>query len=437
MEVFIVINYTSDCNEMKRESVKYAQYLTKNCSKPTQGFFMDMIYGLAASKDIKISNIARTLKEKDNGNAKLDNTIERLCLHLQEPIKNFKNIEEQYKKYVQSMLPEYPQVIFDNTDIVKIYGKKFEDLDIVVDASDPKKEKKPGYPVVNAVVVSKNKKQPVPIYSNIVSTKSADFKSMNTCTYEAIDKVSKIVDRKFLGIFDRGYDDKKLFRYLDEKGIDFIIRLKGNRNMLFKGKSKNVLEQAKNRKGKIVFNATFQNERKNLTISYTRANLTDGKHEEYRLVFVYGLKEDEPMMLITNKEVKNAHDARAIVRAYLNRWKIEEVHRAEKQEYHYEDMRVRSLKSLNNLNTIFMMFLGLLAKLADTIDTRLLTIKIIEHSQSLREDLVVMLGMIARGIKEMLSYAHTGIKKYKKRSSKKSCDDKSEWDMSEQLTLIF
>lgn len=426
-------NYTSDCYEMKRESVKYAKFLTKKCNKPTQGFFIDMIYGIAASKDIKMSNIARALKEKETRTAKLDNTIERLCLHLDTTINNMEGIENQYKEYVKSMIPEYPKVVFDNTDIVKVYGRKFEDLDEVIDASDPKKTVKPGYPVVNAVVLSKNQKQPIPIYSKIVSTKSDAFESMNTYTYESIKKAYETVGGKFLGIFDRGYDDKKTFRYLDKKGIDFIIRLKGNRNFLFKGKSKNVLKQAQSRKGKIVFNATFQKERKELTISYTKANLTDGEHEEYTLVFVYGFSEKEPMLLITNKDIKNAHDARVIVRAYLDRWRIEEVHRAEKEEYNYEDMRVRSLQSLNNLNTIFMMFLGLLAKFADTINTRLLSIKIVERSQSLKENLVVLLGMMAKGIKDILSYAHTGIQKYKSRLYRNELEE----DFTEQLSLDF
>ena len=69
-----MINYTADCYEMKRESVKFAENLTKNCSKPTRGFVLDMIYGIAASKDIKITSISRKLKETDHG-TKLENTL--------------------------------------------------------------------------------------------------------------------------------------------------------------------------------------------------------------------------------------------------------------------------------------------------------------------------------------------------------------------------
>ena len=160
--------------------------------------------------------------------------------------------------------------------------------------------------MVNAVVLGKNKKQPIPIYSKIVSTKDPKFKSMNTYTIESIDKAYEAVG-KFIGVFDRGYDDKKIFRYMDKLGLEFVIRLKTNRNFLFKGKEKNILKQANSRKGKILFTAKFQGEEKQLTISYTRVEMVDGAHEEYTCVFVYGLGE-EPMMLLTNKQVKSAHD---------------------------------------------------------------------------------------------------------------------------------
>ena len=143
-----MINYTSDCYEMKRKCVKFAENLTKGCSKPTRGFVMDMIYGISASKDIKITSISRKLKESEQG-TKLENTIERLCRHLDSELGYEENIKQQYKKFVSSMIEDYPIAIFDNTDITKTYGKEFEDLDEVIDGSSPKKEIEPGYPVVN------------------------------------------------------------------------------------------------------------------------------------------------------------------------------------------------------------------------------------------------------------------------------------------------
>lgn len=401
--------FTLNTYEMKREIVNFSNYLSKDCHLKTEkDFLRDMLYGISTSNNLKISEISRKLHEK----IKLDNTIERLSIHLANGIDGKTSMEQNYFKFVRGMIPENPIVDFDNSDIAKPYSKKLEYLDIVIDASDPRKEKKPGYSVINAVVLGKNKKQPIPIYSKIVSTKDPEFKSMNIYTIQSIDKAYEAIG-KFTGLFDRGYDDKKVFRYMDKLKLEFVIRLKGNRKFLFKGVSKNVLEQAKKRKGKILFTAKFQGEEKHLTISYTRVQMTDGKHEEYTSVFVYGLGE-EPMMLITNKTINNAHDARVIVRMYLDRWKIEEVHRAEKEVYNYEDMRIRTLKGMNNLNFIFMMLLGLIAKLIEEMDNKLLSIKIMERSKSLREDLIVFIGMFARGIKEILSYAYTGVSSFKK-----------------------
>ena len=49
---------------------------------------------------------------------------------------------------------------------------------------------------------------------------------------------------------------------------------------------------------------------------------------------------------------------------------------------------------------------------ADNIDKKLLTIKIIEASKSLKNKSIVWLSQIARGIKEILKYAHTGVKEW-------------------------
>jgi len=75
-------------------------------------------------------------------------------------------------------------------------------------------------------------------------------------------------------------------------------------------------------------------------------------------------------------------------------------------------MRVRILKSMNNLNMMLTIHLGHIAILADNMDNRLLSIKIIYASKSLKQDAIVWLSQFARGIKEMLKYAYEGIKKW-------------------------
>ncbi len=128
--------FTLNSNEMKREIVNFSDYLTKNCQiKAEKDFIRDMLYGISASNTLMLSDISRKLNES----IKLDNTVERLSIHLANDIEGKKEIEQNYHQFVRGMIPTNPKVIFDNSDIVKEYGKKFEYLDTVIDASDPKK----------------------------------------------------------------------------------------------------------------------------------------------------------------------------------------------------------------------------------------------------------------------------------------------------------
>ena len=398
--------FTTITNEMKRESVNFSKKMSRGLSKPNKKFLADMIYGISASKDIKISKIAKQLHE----DIKLDNTIERLCLHLNS-FEDNKKVNENYYKYVRGMISEYPVGIFDDNDITKVYGKKFEDMDLVKDASDPKESYKPGYHMCNAVVLTKNMKQPAPVYSRIYSSKSKDFESINTETYKSIDAFRECVGRKSLMVFDRGYDDNKLFNYVLSGGDDLLVRIKGNRTFIFKGKKKKIEESYNSHKGKIKMNLKFEGLEKEVYISYTRAILPSDS-QEYTLIYVYGLSEKEKFMLLTNKEIKEVNDAIKLVRTYLDRWRIETYHRAIKDEYNYEDMRVRSLKALNNLTYIFNLVIGHIINLVEAMDKKLLSIKIIEESKSLRKTVGVWITQFAKGINTMLSRAVVGIKEY-------------------------
>ena len=87
------------------------------------------------------------------------------------------------------------------------------------------------------------------------------------------------------------------------------------------------------------------------------------------LVLIYGLS-DTPMMLATNKIIKSKEDVVKILRLYMSRWRIEEYFRLKKQEYGFENFRVRSLKSINNLNQLLTYTIGMLGILADNIGTK-------------------------------------------------------------------
>lgn len=401
-------NFTTNTYEMKREILNFSKKVSEGVNKATTKFVMDMQYGLVKGGSCLISNIARSLDE----NIKLNYTIDRLCDNLSNMYQEEKEIiwNNYLNEVSKNIDKENAIVLFDDSDINKEYSKKLEDLDRVIDGSSQDKKIVNGYHVCEATVLSMNNKQPMSIYSKIYSCKSKNFVSKNTYTLESIKAAEIMIGEKFIGVFDRGYDDNKIFKYMSNNKHEFVVRLDDERILLFKGKKRSVGEVAKTRKGKISYKALFDDsEEYELMLSYTKATLPANK-EEYTLVIVYGLSEKSPMKLLTNINIKDKADVIKVVRLYLSRWRIEEHFRGKKQEYDFENMRVRTLESMNTLNMMLTIHLGHIAILADKIDKKLLTIKILYASKSLKDKSIVWLSQIARGIKNILAYAHTGIR---------------------------
>ena len=400
-------NFTTNTYEMKREILNFSEKISKNLNKSENKFIKDIEYGIAASGSCFISDISRSLNE----DIKLKNTIERLCDNLN----SFDDTETLYNNYIEEIGDIYgkePVVLFDDSDISKVYGKKFEDLDDVIDASSQDKKVTKGYHVCEATILTEKENQLISVYSQIYSCKSKDFKSMNDYTFKSIEAAKKVLNRKFIGVFDRGYDDNKIIDYMDDNY--FVIRMNDRRVFLFKGKKKNVYEEAKKRKGKIRMTLWFDdNEEYEVYISHTKVTLPhNGK--DYELVFCYGLSEERPLILLTNRKIHSKDDVIKVVRLYFSRWRIEEYFRAKKQEYKFENIRLRTLKGINNLNLFLTIHLGHINKLAEEINRKLLSIKIIEASKSIRNKVIIWMSQFARGIKKILSYAHTGIKEWQK-----------------------
>lgn len=129
----------------------------------------------------------------------------------------------------------------------------------------------PGYNVCEAVILGKREKQPISVYSKIYSCKSNSFVSKKTYTFESIDAVVETLNRQCTFVADRAYDDKKIYKYIEKKECNFVIRL-DKRSLLFKGKSRNIKELAKERKGKIRMDLMFEGEKKACYISHTKSN---------------------------------------------------------------------------------------------------------------------------------------------------------------------
>lgn len=410
-------NFTTNTYQMKREIVNFSNKICKFSSNPETKFVTDMIYGISKSKDILLSSIADSLNE----NIKKQYTIDRLSDNLASDLSP--SVDDIYSNLVIDSLGNNPVFLVDDSDIVKPLGQKFEGLGIVRGGSSTNKNYEKGYRHTEIVGLTQNLKQPISIFSKIHSSSQKEYLSSNSVTFEALDKVVSLLNqRNITGIFvnDRGYDSNDIFNYYFSKKQHFVVRLTERRNVYLKNKWYKITTLRNRCKGKIKLNLTLQGENKECYVSVLKVQIT-AKKKWINLIFLYGIS-DTPMMLASNIPVKSKEDVIKIARYYMNRWRIEEYFKFKKQEYHFENFRVRTLKSINNLNKMLTYTIGLIALLSEKIGKRDFVNKIIKESNSLRDKVFLWFYQLARGIYRILSMAKTGIREWENIRKKKFYD---------------
>jgi len=338
-------------SNMKRSVVTFSKNICKGLSKPKITFVTEMLFGMMTAQSVKLTDIGRALKE----DISLKHTEERLRRNLSDFDK--KDIECASENYMRTVLKKCRPdtlLLVDGGDMTKPYGKKFEGLCDVRDGSTGKVEK--GFPTVGIIALTDDK-LPLPVYENIYSY-DKDFVSENAETFKALDFVGKYFGRDNIRVFDRGYDSKIVTSKLVESGVKFIVRMNDNRNIIHNGKTQNILEVAKQFKGK--YKLTYQNQ-KGKTVDckvWITPVILDGI--TLNLVICNGLG-DKPLMLLTNIFDDDKSICVTLSKCYLMRWKIEEFYRFKKQTFKFEDIRVMSLKSMNNLNFLLNLLIGFLS----------------------------------------------------------------------------
>ena len=208
-----------------------------------------MIYGISKSKDILLSSISEALNEKTKKAYVIDRLSDKLSCELDD------NIDKNYCNTVIDSSGESPVFIIDDSDVVKLLGSKFEDLGIVRDGSSKNKTYEKGYHVTEIVGLTKNKKQPISMFSKVHSSVSITFEGLNRI-------ITILQEKNKKGIFvnDRGYDNNEIFKYYFKQKQNFIIRLKENRKVYKDHKWYKITTIRDSRKGKVHMKLFFQGE---------------------------------------------------------------------------------------------------------------------------------------------------------------------------------
>lgn len=402
-----MINYSRLGYELKRDFAKFSSKISKGLKRPQEKFVLQMLYGILEGNKLHLSEIARSLKE----NISLKKTIERLSRNLHAFDRKDIIMQNYLSLLKQHVKEDYAVIVIDNSDIAKPAAEKMEALSDIRDGTTGEMAR--GYLTIEAAVLSKEGKMPLPVYEKVFSAEEKGFVSE---TYEnlcCLKSLSENFSKKCVRTLDRGYDANEYFRYFLKRGERFVIRIKKNRSVIYAGKTCNVMDVAEKYKGN--YRMDFQNKHGKKVackMSCIPVKLCEFPKNELVLVVVYGFGA-EPMLLLSNLRMQEKkHLCHIIAKVYLMRWRIEEYFRFKKQQFELEDLRVMSLQSIRNMNLMAMLATGYIGILSVVEKDTLFLRELKECSRRIYDIPKFIFYALGYAIERILSKTRTGIEDY-------------------------
>lgn len=366
-----------------------------------------MIYGILAGNKLHLSEIARSLKE----NITLKKTIDRLSKNLN-AFDDKDSLMHNYLTLVKRHIKDdYSVIIVDNSDISKPASRKLEALSEIRDGSTG--EITQGYLTIEAAVLSGNGKIPFPVYEKIFSTAEKGFISETHENLRCLQSLSENFSTKCVRTLDRGFDANDYYRYFLKRNERFVIRAKKNRNVIYNGKTCNIMDVALQYKG--AYRMDFKDKsgrRVQCKMSCIPIRLCEFPSKELVLTVVYGFGA-EPMLLLSNLKMQEKKKlCHIITKVYLLRWRIEEYFRFKKQQFELEDLRVMSLQSIRNLNLFATLAVGYIGLTTEIHKDSIFLTEIKECSKRIYEIPQFVFYAIGYALERVLSMTRSGISSY-------------------------
>ncbi|MCL1919452.1 MAG: transposase [Peptococcaceae bacterium] len=367
-------HYTTMSSNLKRGILRFTEAISAGLSRPEFKFVSQMVYGLLCSQSCHISKIARALDE----DILLKKTIERLCRNLA-TFTGGARVLKNYIKRIKHSLNDKALLIIDDGDISKPCSKKMEGLRIVHDGSTG--TNRPGYHMLDITALTSEHKAPIGVYSRVYSAGEETFVSATDETLKALGFLRKHFKRGNVRVFDRGFDANMFFEDLIDHNEKFVIRVNLNRNVIYKGETVKITELAERYKGKYSLRFKRKNRKPaDCKISIVPIRMCFRPGVDLNLVICRGIGQ-EPMLLVTNLKSEDERIAVIVTKVYLLRWRIEEFHGFKKQQFGFEDFRVRSLAAIRNLDLLLTIAIGYIGMMSERAEDKRIVMELIEISK--------------------------------------------------------
>lgn len=383
--------------KIKGQITRFAGQLSAGFYRPKGKFLSQMLYGIQASEDVKVSNVARSLRE----GVDLIQTEKRLTRQLsQDDLTG--PINQRLIEMGKISVGEKTVLALDLSDLSKRHAKKMEAMAHVHDGSEGGIGQ--GYFLCAVMGAEVKGEQILPLYSELYSQKAAGFQSENAQILKAVDSVVAGVGSRGIWVIDRGGDRETLIDGLSSRGLHFVIRMVGSRHEAGEQSLLAIAEAMRCpfQREIILEKPEGRREKKILQLGAKEIHLPFVEHPLW-LVVMKGWGE-KPMMLLTDLKPKRKEEfVHFVLEAYLTRWKCEEGFRFIKQSYQLEDVRVRSYVALRNTVILVHAVFYFVSKiLGQRLKLNILLKKICEKAQRFFEIPAFKCYAIADGIYKVL-----------------------------------
>jgi hypothetical protein len=371
---------TKIARKLRARIGRFSGDVSKGLGIVAQRFVSEMLYGMQASQSVMLTEIGRTLEEPIS----LSKTHERLSRNLQrEGLGDI--VQDNVLALAAPQVEQDTLLILDPSDIAKKYARKMEYLARVRDGSAH--DFASGYWTLHVIGTQVGSSRMVPLYQRLWSSEAPDFVSENDEIMRAVDRVRAHVGDRGVWVIDRGGDRINLFAPLLDRGARFLVRLRGDRHLVYNAQTLSTREIAQGcRCTHRQTMSRIRDEREEvleLSYGFRKVYLPERAEPLYLLV-IHGFGQ-EPLMLLTTEPLRPSQ--RCLwhwVRAYIKRWSIEETIRYVKTCYDLENVRILNYVGLQNLMPLLLAVL-------------FFTACVLDHDMRLR----VMAGYVERAAKRL------------------------------------
>ena len=358
-------------------------------------FVQEMVTGLVVAGHVHLTAVARATHR---GSATIHGAEKRLSRNLASEHWDASPVAAELLRRSAAMVTDDTLIVADTTDLAKYYAKKLQGLGRVRDGSDPQGRTAPGYCLFEAYVrvgrwqLFPLKIEPLKAYAGAPTSENAEFLSHILSVHAA-------TGGRGTWVLDRGFDRRKLFGPLVKHGVAFVVRQRGDRKVRTRdGRTLSVAA--------LVAEQTCPRPRRwpkggvAVTVDVT---LPEVGEEPFLLVVGWKVPGSErPLVLLVSPAARRTNrTGRWYLRAYRQRWGVEDATRGVKQQFTLEQFLVRSWLAIRRLLWLVAWAFWWL-NLWGSDEFRELRDALMRHPWRLRKKVVYLFNWIATMLRRLL-----------------------------------